>query len=139
MSVTAPDIAALQRALEARRLSGWLFYDFRGLDPIALRILKFPPEKMGTRRWFYYVPASGSPVKVCHRIEADALEHLPGSLVLFSGWKELGERLAAALAGAREVAMQYSPGNAIPYVSRVDAGTLEMVTACGVKVVSSAD
>jgi len=136
---TTPDLAALQRALGSQGLSGWLFYDFRGLDPIALRILKFPPEKIATRRWFYYVPASGTPLKICHRIEADALEHLPGSVVLFSGWKELGERLASALAGARKVAMQYSPRNAIPYVSRVDAGTLEMVSACGVDVVSSAD
>jgi Xaa-Pro dipeptidase len=137
----APDIAAIQKALtdDPARPGGWLFYDFRGLDPISQRILRIPPEKMGTRRWFYWLPASGEPVRVCHRIEADALDHLPGRTVLFSGWKELTGHLETLLKGAGRVAMQYSPRNAIPYVSRVDAGTHEMVTACGVEVVTSAD
>lgn len=139
----APDIAALQEALssgdERGPLGGWLFYDFRGLDPISLRILRIPPERIATRRWFYFVPAAGQPSRVCHRIEADALDHLPGRTHLYSGWKELAERLSSILGNAGRIAMQYSPGNAIPYVSRVDAGTFEMVSACGVEVVSSAD
>lgn len=135
----SPDVAAIQKALAAQRLGGWLFYDFRGIDPISLRILRFPPDKIATRRWFYFVPASGDPVRICHRIEADALDHLPGRRLLFSGWKELEGHLASTLKGARGVAMQYSPRNAIPYVSRVDAGTLEMVRGCGAEVVSSAD
>ncbi|HEY3176535.1 MAG TPA: M24 family metallopeptidase [Candidatus Polarisedimenticolia bacterium] len=139
----APDIGALQQALvagdERGPLGGWLFYDFRGLDPISLRILRIPPERIATRRWFYFVPATGQPSRICHRIEADALDHLPGRTHLYSGWKELAERLNAVLKDAGRVAMQYSPGNAIPYVSRVDAGTFEMVRACGVEVASSAD
>ena len=138
-----PDIAAIQKALAAGDdrgpLGGWLFYDFRGLDPISLKILRIPPEKIATRRWFYFVPVSGQPTRVCHRIEADALDHLPGRTRLFSGWKELGSELAALLTGAGRVAMQYSPAGDIPYVSRVDAGTIEMVRACGVEVATSAD
>jgi Xaa-Pro dipeptidase len=137
----APDIQAIQKALAADPSGpgGWLFYDFRGLDPISLKILKHPTDKMGTRRWFYWLPSRGEPVRICHRIEADALDHLPGRLLLFSGWRELTRHLETILKGAGRVAMQYSPLNAIPYVSRVDAGTLEMVRACGVDVVSSAD
>lgn len=138
-----PDIAAIQKALAAGdadgAFGGWLFYDFRGLDPISLRILRFPPDQIATRRWFYFVPAAGEPVRICHRIEAGALDHLPGRTLLFSGWKELAGHLSSALKGAGRVAMQYSPRNAIPYISRVDAGTFEMVTACGVTIVSSAD
>jgi len=137
------DVSGIQKTLSsegsAGRLGGWLFYDFRGLDPISLRILRFPPEQIATRRWFYFIPASGEPVKICHRIEANALDHLPGRRLLYSGWQELGRHLETTLRGAGRVAMQYSPKNAIPYVSRVDAGTYEMVTACGVDVVSSAD
>jgi len=139
----AVDVAAIQKALSAGDdsgpLGGWLFYDFRGLDPISLRILRFPAGQMATRRWFYFIPAAGEPVKICHRIEADALDHLTGRRLLYSGWKELGQHLEAMLKGAGRIAMQYSPRNAIPYVSRVDAGTLEMVRACGVDVASSAD
>lgn len=136
------DIEAIQEALgdvEGRTLGGWLFYDFHGLDPISLSILRIPPEGMATRRWFYFVPAAGEPVKICHRIEANALDHIPGRRLLYSGWKELDEHLASTLKGAGAVAMQYSPRNAIPYISRVDAGTVEMVRGCGVEVVSSAD
>ncbi|HET6372317.1 MAG TPA: M24 family metallopeptidase [Candidatus Polarisedimenticolia bacterium] len=133
------DLTAIQGRLSADRLGGWLFYDFRGLDPISLKILRFPPEQIATRRWFYFVPAAGEPSKLCHRIEAGALDHLPGRKLLFSGWEELETHLRAILKGAGRVAMQYSPRNAIPYVSRVDAGTFEMVTSCGVEVVSSAD
>ena len=136
------DLTALQKALASdavARAGGWLFYDFRGLDPISLNVLRFPEGKMATRRWFYWVPTSGEPVKVCHRIEADALDHLPGSKLLYSGWKELQAHLQDILKGAGRVAMQYSPGNAIPYVSRVDAGTIEMIRGCGVTVVTSAD
>lgn len=138
-----PDIAAIQQALvqgDAQGpFGGWLFYDFRGLDPISLHLLHFPAGKMATRRWFYFVPAAGEPVRICHRIEADALDHLPGRTLLYSSWVELGAHLETTLKGAGRIAMQYSRRNAIPYVSRVDAGTLEMVTDCGVEVVSSAD
>ena len=139
----APDIAAIQKALAAGdaagALGGWLFYDFRGLDPISLRILHFPAGQIATRRWFYFTPTAGEPVKICHRIEADALEHLPGRRLLYSGWKELGAHLQDLLKGAGRIVMQYSPRNAIPYVSRVDAGTYEMIRACGVDVATSAD
>ncbi len=134
-----PDVAGLQRGIASAGLGGWLFYDFRGLDPISLRILRFPADRMATRRWFYFVPAAGEPARLCHRIEPDVLDHLPGRLLLYSGWRELESHLQATLRGAGRVAMQYSPRNAVPYVSRVDAGTLEMVAACGAQVVSSAD
>lgn len=134
-----PDVDSIRKKLSADGLDAWLFYDFRGLDPISLKILNFPEEAIATRRWFYLLPADGEPVKVCHRIEADALDHLPGRVVLYSGWKELHAHLESILKGMKRLAMQYSPRNAIPYVSRVDAGTIEMIRSCGVEVVSSAD
>ncbi len=135
------DVESIRKALtaDAGRPGGWLFYDFRGLDPISLSILRFREDRMATRRWFYWIPAAGEPLRICHRIEADALDHLPGRRVLYSGWRELEAHLRDALKGAGRVAMQYSPRNAIPYISRVDAGTAEMVRACGVEIVSSAD
>lgn len=142
MPHAAVDIMKIQAALarsEGAPLDGWLFYDFRALDPIGRRILRIPPDQIATRRWFYFIPTSGEPTKISHRIEPNALGHLPGGLLLYSGWKELDAHLASVLKGAGRVAMQYSPRNAIPYVSRVDAGTVETVTSCGVQVVSSAD
>jgi Xaa-Pro dipeptidase len=132
------DTQAMQTDLLAARVDGWLFYDFRGRDPIAQRILKLP-EGMRTRRWFYFVPAKGTPRKLVHKIEAQALESLPGETSYYAGLQELEKGLSKILGRAKNVAMQYSPKNAIPYISMVDAGTIEMVRGVGAKVVSSAD
>lgn len=132
------DIQSMQSDLRTARLDGWLFYDFRGRDPIAHNILKLPPG-MRTRRWFYFVPAKGTPKKLVHKIETNSLAALPGDTLYYAGLDELQKNLRRILARAKTVAMQYSPKNAIPYVSMVDAGTVEMVRAAGPKVVSSAD
>lgn len=132
------NIAEMQKDLRAAKLGGWLFYDFRGRDPIALRILQIP-EGMRTRRWYYFVPAKGEPRKLVHKIEAHALESLPGETLQYAGQAELARNLKKLLGRAGTAAMQYSPKNEIPYVAMVDAGTVELVRSCGVKVVSSAD
>ncbi len=132
------DIAGIQRDLRAAKLDGWLFYDFRGRDPIGQRILDLP-EGMRTRRWFYFVPAKGTPKKLVHRIEAQSLAALPGDTLYYAGQDELRKNVGKMLGRAKNVAMQYSPKNAIPYVAMVDAGTIELVRGSGVKVVSSAD
>jgi Xaa-Pro dipeptidase len=132
------NIEAIQKELKGAKLDGWLFYDFRGRDPIAQRILQLP-EGMRTRRWFYFVPTKGAPKKLVHKIEAQALAAVPGDTLCFSAQEELRRNLKKVLGRAKKVAMQYSPKNAIPYVSMVDAGTIELVKSAGVKVESSAD
>jgi Xaa-Pro dipeptidase len=132
------DINGIQSDLRAAKLDGWLFYDFRGRDPIAQGILQLPPG-MRTRRWYYFVPAKGTPRKLVHKIERESLAALPGDTLFYAGQEELRKNLAKLLGRAKNVAMQYSPKNAIPYVAMVDAGTVEFVRSTGVKVVSSAD
>jgi Xaa-Pro dipeptidase len=128
----------IQSDLRAAKLDGWLFYDFRGRDPIAQRILDLP-DGMRTRRWFYFVPAKGNPKKLVHKIETQSLAALPGETLYYSGQEELRKNVEKILGRAKHVAMQYSPKNAIPYVAMVDAGTVELVKSCGVKVRTSAD
>jgi Xaa-Pro dipeptidase len=132
-------IGSLQKALERDKLDGWLFYGFRGSDPIAENILRLDHARFTTRRWFYFVPSKGVPRKVVHAIEPGTLDSLPGDKLVYLPWQQLHEHLRDTLSGKKRVAMQYSPLNAIPYVSRVDAGTVELVRSCGVEVVSSAD
>jgi len=132
------DINGMQGDLRAAKLDGWLFYDFRGRDPIAQSILQLPPG-MRTRRWYYFIPAKGTPRKLVHKIETESLAALPGDTFFYAGQEELRKNLGKLLGRAKNVAMQYSPKNAIPYVAMVDAGTLELVRSTGVKVVSSAD
>ena len=132
------DIGEMQKDLRGAKLDGWLFYDFRGRDPIAHRILDLPPG-MRTRRWFYFVPAKGTPKKLVHKIEAGALASVPGDTLYYAGQKELRDNLKKTIGKAKKVAMQYSPKNAIPYVAMVDAGTVELVRSLGAKVLSSAD
>jgi Xaa-Pro dipeptidase len=131
-------ISGIQNDLRAAKLDGWLFYDFRGRDPIAQRILALP-EHMRTRRWFYFIPAKGAPKKLVHRIESESLATLPGETLYYAGQDELRKNVGKILGRAKNAAMQYSPKNAIPYVAMVDAGTIELVRSTGVKVVSSAD
>ena len=132
------DLRAIQNDLQAAKLQGWLFYDFRGRDPIAHRILQLPPG-MRTRRWFYFVPAKGEPRKLVHKIESESLAALPGETFYYVGQDELRKNLAKILRGAKRIAMQYSPKNEIPYVSMVDAGTIELVRSAGPKICTSAD
>jgi Xaa-Pro aminopeptidase len=135
MSVSIPEI---QKDLRVAKLDGWLFYDFRGRDPIAHRILQLPVG-MRTRRWFYFIPAKGMPKKLVHKIEAESLAGVAGETLYYAGQDELRGNLKKMLGRAKVVAMQYSPKNAIPYVAMVDAGTVELVRSAGVKVTTSAD
>jgi len=132
-------IESLQKALQQDKLEGWLFYSFRGSDPIAENILRLDSAKFTTRRWFYFVPTNGTPQKIVHAIETGTLDSLPGDKHVYLPWQQLHEMLRGALKGVKKVAMQYSPLNAIPYISRVDAGTIELIRSFGVDVVSSAD
>ncbi|HEX9202543.1 MAG TPA: M24 family metallopeptidase, partial [Vicinamibacteria bacterium] len=133
------DLSAIQKALTEQGLDGWLLYDLRGSNPIARAVIGFDERQIGTRRWFYLIPRAGEPVALLHVIEPNALAGAPGLKVLYRSWRELESTLKTHLAGKRRVAMEYSPGAAIPLVSRVDAGTIEMVRAAGPEVVSSAD
>jgi Xaa-Pro aminopeptidase len=133
------NIEAIQAAIRAERLDGWLFFDHHQRDPLAYRILQFKPQGIVSRRWYYFIPAFGEPVKLAHRVEPFTLDALPGSQRLYSGWREQRTELARLLGGARRVAMQYSPQCAIPYVAMVDAGTIELIRELGVEIASSAD
>ncbi len=135
------DVPAVQRALAADRLDGWLLYDFHGSNPIAATLagLAGSSGKLTTRRWYYLIPASGAPRGLVHALERHNLDGLPGAKEAYAGRGELEVGLRRLLDGCRRVAMEYSPRGAIPYVSRVDAGTFEAVRALGVDVVSSGD
>jgi Xaa-Pro aminopeptidase len=133
------NVAAIQECLKELGLDGWLLYDFHGSNPIARHVIGLGDDRFATRRWFGLVPRAGEPTFLHHAIEAHLFADLPGRRVPFVGYRELLDRLKETLHGVRTVAMEYVPGGAIPYVSRVDAGTLEMVRAAGPQVVSSAD
>src|ERR1700691_3596488 len=133
------NLETIQEALREAGRDGWLFYDHHHRDPIGERILGLDPKAHITRRWYYFVPAEGEPRKLVHRIEQGRLDSLPGSKGLYSSWLELAGGLDGMLRDARRIAMQYSPNNAIMYVSMVDAGTVEFLRGLGKEIVSSAD
>ncbi len=133
------NLEAIQSALQEARLDGWLFYDHHHRDPLAYRILGLSDSLHISRRWFYLIPARGEPKKLVHRIEQGRLDSLPGTKAAYSTWQELEAQLATMLEGSTRLAMQYSPRNAIMYVSLVDAGTVEVLRGMGKEIVSSAD
>jgi len=133
------DLGAIQSSLSDFQLDGWLLYDFRGSNVLAGRILNIAPDQIGSRRLFYFVPTRGEPKKLVHRIEAGALDHLPGNKTVYLKWQELENGVKQLLGDSKTIAMEYSPRNANPYVARVDAGTVELVRGFGVEIVSSGD
>ncbi len=129
------DVVAVQGLLAVQRLDGWLLFDRDGTNPIARRLVA--PDGNPTRPWFYMIPAKGSPIALVHDAEKRSFEHLPGTKLTYKGYRDYGTQLRAMLKGQRTIAVEYSPLAAVPSVSRVDAGTLEVIRAAGVQVRSS--
>src|SRR3990172_1249165 len=134
-SILTQQFAAIQAALREEGLDGWLLYDAHGLNPIARQIVGI--TGVVTRRWFVLIPADGEPRFLFHRIEDSAFDPMPGVKKVYRTWQELDEGIGWILEGRRRVAMEYSPDNAIPYVARVDAATIDKIRARKVEVVSS--
>src|SRR5678816_1541460 len=131
-------LADIQKVLADSTVDGWLIFDFHGLNPVAAGILGL--QGMGTRRIFAFIPKTGSPVAITHAIEQAPWKNWPGewNKIVYTGWRELEAGLAEVVKG-KIVAMEYSPGDAVPYLDRIPAGVLEMVRNAGADVVSSAD
>ncbi len=132
------DVTLIQQTLRRWDIDGWLLYDFHRSNPIAYEILNIQ-NGIITRRWFYWIPKEGTPIKLIHSIEAEYFENLPGRNCVYTGWQEMNAHLEGMLSTANNVAMEYSPHGAIPYISRVDSGTIELIKSFHVDVVSSAD
>lgn len=137
--MTQEKINKLQNLIKKNGLDGWLFYDFRGSNDLALSVLEFPAKAHLTRRFFYFIPAEGIPQKVAMAIELHNLAHLPGDMHPYSDYNSLNKIMATLLKGVKKVAMEYSPKNAIPYLSKLDAGTYEYLKDFGIEIVSSGD
>ncbi len=132
------NIEEIQKQLQFYNIDGWLLYDFHGKNPLALEVMKVPKEMLMTRRCFYWIPYEGVPQKLVHKIEAHNLDHLPGEKNLYASWKEMHHHLEELLHGQKKIAMEYSPNQAIPTVSLVDGGLIDLIRGFGPKVVSSA-
>lgn len=135
----ADRIPAIQKALEEAGLDGWFFAVFQHNDPIALDLLGLGGDRLITRRCYYLVPRQGTPRKLVHVLEPAMLDHLPGEKRSYLTWRELGEELQGLVAGSRRLAAQYSPGNELPTISRLDAGTAELLRGWGIELASAAD
>src|ERR1035438_1039452 len=133
------NLEKMQNIISSMKLDGWLFYDFRGSNDLALNILEIPKERHLTRRFYYLIPSKGVPVKIVNAIEAGNLDHLPGEKLIYSNHSSLTDHLTNIITKHKTIAMEYSPFNAIPYVSKVDAGTIEQIKSLGADIRSSAD
>ena len=133
------DLKAIQEAIREEGLDGWLFFDHHHRDPLAYRILGLDQSGQVTRRWYYFIPASGEPRALVHAVEPHKLASLPGAKRVYSGWLAQRDGLTTVMNGARHIAMQFSPECAVPYVAMVDAGTIDLIRSCGFDVRTSAD
>ena len=132
-------LSEIQAALRSEGLAGWLLYEFRGLNPIALDVLGISAARSGSRRWACFIPAQGEPRWLVHAIELGGWQSIVPDAMPYVSWADWREGLRTILGGAQRVAMEVSPGAAIPYISRVDAGTVDLVRSLGVEVSTSAD
>lgn len=136
VALSSSTVAAIQAELQKHGLGGWLLYNFHGLNPIAAELLGLPAM---TRRYFVLIPARGAPVALTHRIEQQPWMGWIGENRAYLSWQELEAELADMLTAGGRIAMEYAPGDAVPYVDHIPAGVVEMVRAAGAEVVSSAD
>lgn len=132
------NLSEIQSALTELKIEAWLLYDFRGINPISQNAAGLT-EKNITRRWYCLITPQGEPHWLIHKIETSNFTDVPGRISLYAGWQELNEEMQSLLSNVKSVAMEYSPNAAIPYISRVDAGTLEWVRSLGVEIHSSAE
>ncbi|PIS03172.1 MAG: peptidase [Chlamydiae bacterium CG10_big_fil_rev_8_21_14_0_10_42_34] len=128
-----------QKYLKELGLDGWLLYDFHGNNELARLFLGLTSDSITTRRFFYWIPVKGEPIKIVHAIESHVLDQCAGEKRTFLSWQSLEKEVGRVLKGVKKIAMEYSFKNAIPYISRVDAGTVDLVRSFGVEVVSSGD
>ncbi len=133
------DIFKIQEIIRQKQIDGWLLFDFKGSNELALEILNIPCSSLLTRGFYYYIPARGNAVKIVSAIEADNLAHLPGEELKYSSHESLKNHLRRILTKGHTVAMEYSPFGAIPYLSKVDAGTIEFIKAFGADIICSGD
>ncbi|UCF06017.1 MAG: M24 family metallopeptidase [bacterium] len=133
------DVKKIQTAIKEMSIDGWLLCDFHNRDRLAYRILDMDFNKMTSRRWFYFIPAEGKPVRLVHNVEKTKLDSLPGDKMSYSAWVDLHASLKKIVGGAKKIAMQYSPLNNIPYTSIIDGGTIDLIRSFGPEIVSSAD
>ena len=133
------NLTEIQAALKEEGLDGWLFFDHHRRDPLAYRVLKFTPNSIVSRRWYYYIPTQGEPRGLVHKIEAQTLMELPGEMSAYASWSEMVDGMRKLLGSAKNIAMQYSPDCAVPYVAMVDAGTIELIRGLGVEIATSAN
>ena len=132
------DMQAIQKTLAIESIDGWLLYDFHGSNPIAVALAGLGGAHT-TRRWYYFIPATGQPQKLVHAIEPFVLDSLPGQKREYAGRRQLEQSVTDILRGSKVVAMEYSPECAIPYLARVDAGTVDFIRRLGMRVISSGD
>ncbi len=133
------ELEKIQIAIKALGADGWLFFDFHNRDHLGMKILGMSQKGLSTRRWYYFIPAEGEPAKLAHRVEPTKLDHLPGKKHMYSSWRELHSNLKDILGASKKICMQFSPLNAIPYVSITDGGTIDLVRSFGHEIISSAD
>lgn len=131
-------ITRAKNLLKQQNIDGWLLYDFRRSNALACRFLDIAPEQLLSRRFYYWIPQEGDPIKIVSSVE-NPLGHLPGKTVVFRSWEELEKSLHEVLSSSQTVAMEYSPFGAVPEVSRVDGGTIELIRKYVPKIVSSGD
>lgn len=141
------NLSQIQSYLREQGYDGWLLYNFRDLNPIAISVAGL--RHGGSRRWFLWIPAQGQPAWLVHGIEghmfAEADPTLRGPMHRYVSWQEMAEALPALIgmdgSGRKpRIVMEYSPGNALPFISRIDAGIKEVIEqSTGAEIHSSAD
>jgi Xaa-Pro dipeptidase len=131
------NINEIQKYLVKDHLDGWLLADFHGRNDIAMTVLDL--QGMVSRRSFYFIPATGTPVALAHYVERAKFNHVEGKVIPYSGYKQLESELKTLLSGLKKVAMEYSPNGRLPYIGLVDAGTIELIRSFGVEIQTSAD
>ena len=132
-----PVVQQAQEYMTSQSVDGWLVYDYRGLNPIFSDTVGHVGHV--TRPVWLWIPQRGDPHMLVSFVDQSRFIHLGIDTTLFVNRIDMIDKLKIMFGASSRIAMEYTPDGALPRVSKVDGGTLEMVRGLGVEVVSSAD
>ncbi len=131
--------AEVQNYLQENQIDGWLMFDFKGMNPFVKKTLQLEGDAILSRRWWVWIPAHGQPSLTMHAIEVGSFPDVGIPKSGYSSRTDLTQKLQATLGNAKRIAMEFSPLGNNPYVSKVDAGTIDLIRSFNLEVVSSGD
>jgi Xaa-Pro aminopeptidase len=123
--------------MKKKNIDSWVLYDFKGSNPIFWRVIG---RKLSTsRRCFLFIFKEGKPKILTQMVDKHLFKNLGIQIIDYTSREDMEEKMNGLLKNIKVITMEYSQRANIPYIGRVDAGTIELLIEREIEVISSGD